>query len=154
MIKVLKKIKVSFIIMKVHNLHEKGMYQEALLLLDDLNRKYKDICKKIVDYYLLYAILNYKQGEIKKAIKYFLSTKNAIENLNNYNIDEKKYILIYVLQWLDFLDAKKCIYLNNDIFYKIKNKETIFNINKISKSLIDYFPIDFSREIDIEKLRI
>jgi MinD-like ATPase involved in chromosome partitioning or flagellar assembly len=138
--------------MKVHSLLEKGKNKEAAKLLAYIRRNFRKESSAIIDCYLLSAILGYKQDNISQAVNDFLSAKDVIANLNNYNDEEKKYILLYILQWLDFLDAKESLYQEREFLYKLKNKEIVLNLKEISKSLMDYFPVDFSKEIDIEKL--
>jgi len=152
MLSFFKKIKVSFLVMKVHSLLEKGKNKEAAKLLAYIRRNFRKESSEIIDCYLLSAILGYKQDNISQAVNDFLSAKDVIVNLNNYNDEEKKYILLYILQWLDFLDAKESLYQEREFLYKLKNKEIVLNLKEISKSLMDYFPVDFSKEIDIEKL--
>ena len=149
----LKKTKATFQIMKAHSLYEEGAYYKAIDKLNSINGKCPDFKNIVPDYYILLGQLYYEIKKVELSAEIFFEALNTIENTYTLNEDEKKYLVLYVFQWLDFLsqyDPKNIKKIK--IEKKYEDKDIVINPDNISNSLKTYFPLDYEREINISKI--
>ncbi len=150
-----KKTKASLQIMKAHSLFEQGAFHEAINALYSINEKYPDFKSILPDYYILLGQLYYKIKEIELSEENFFQALNTIENTYTLNEDEKKYLMLYVFQWLDFLSHQNSKSIRKlKIGKQYENKEITIDFDKVSTSLKSYFPLNYEREIDISMMTL
>ena len=141
--------------MKAHSLFEQGAFHEAINALCSINEKYPDSKNILPDYYILLGQLYYKIKEIELSEENFFQALNTIENTYTLNEDEKKYLMLYVFQWLDFLSHQNSKSIRKlKIGKQYENKEITIDFDKVSTSLKSYFPLNYEREIDISMMTL
>jgi len=102
----------------------------------DTAKKYKKIS---IDYYILKGTLNYEFDYLGEAQKDFELTTELLKEDNYYNLDEKKYLYVYIYSYLMSIYKIK----GDKIWKTFKDLSTRknFDIKKVRMNLRSNFPI-------------
>jgi hypothetical protein len=142
-------------IMKAHKLYELEKFEEANDVLSGLEGVQKHMDTILPDYLILQGEIAYKLNDINNAADKFAKFLEKVPDMP-LNNDERKYLIFYVLEWLNHLSSlegyKKVSSGNIGNIEKRIGMTSEINLENVSKSLKDYFPTNFDQTIDLKKI--